>query len=174
MRASAFAPAGFGGREKPAVPGRKIRPFSTPLFPTMGTRADIAQAGRADKFRNLLDLTEQRRGAAETEDDAMKYMITWSERSQGSAIEYENAQKRILDVFRRWEAPPNFKIELFVIRVGDWGGYMLADCDDPVTVHKFCSMLPAFEFQARPVIPIEDAVRGELEVMAWRDGLKIG
>ena len=103
----------------------------------------------------------------------MKYMITWAERSQGSAIEYEKAQKRILDVFRQWEAPANFKIELFVIRVGDWGGYMLADCDDPVTVHKLCSMLPAFEFQARPVIPIEDAVRAELEIMAWRDGLKI-
>ena len=103
----------------------------------------------------------------------MKYMITWMERPQGSAIEYEKAQQRILDVFRRWEAPVNFKIELFVIRVGDWGGYMLADCDDPVTVHKFCSMLPAFEFQARPVIPIEDAVRGDLEIMAWRDGLKI-
>ena len=67
--------------------------------------------------------------------------------------------------------PVNFKIELFVIRVGDWVAIM-ADCDDPVTVHKFCSMLPAFEFEARPVIPIEDAVRGELEVMAWRDGLK--
>jgi hypothetical protein len=53
-------------------------------------------------------------------------------------------------------------------------GNMLADCDDPVAVHKFCSMLPAFEFEARPVIPIEDAVRGELEVMAWRDGLKFG
>jgi hypothetical protein len=39
-------------------------------------------------------------------------------------------------------------------------------------VHKFCSMLPAFEFEARPVISIEDAVRGELEVMAWRDSLK--
>src|SRR5437868_12159501 len=124
---------------------------------------------------NLRDLAEHRRlrSAAEAKDDAMKYMITWSERAQGSAIEYENAQKRILDVFRRWEAPANFKIELFVIRVGDWGGYMLADCDDPITVHKFCSMLPAFEFQARPVIPIEDAVRGELEVMAWRDGLNI-
>ena len=102
----------------------------------------------------------------------MKYMISWNERSQGSAIEYEKAQQRILDVFRQWEAPANFKIELFVIRVGDWGGYMLADCDDPVTVHKFCSMLPAFVFEARPVIPIEDAVRGELEVMAWRDSLK--
>src|SRR5208283_1306786 len=46
----------------------------------------------------------------------MKYMITWMERPQGSAIEYEKAQQRILDVFRRWEAPVNFKIELFVIR----------------------------------------------------------
>jgi hypothetical protein len=49
----------------------------------------------------------------------MKYMITWSERSQGSPIEYENAQKRILEVFTQWKAPDNFKIELFVIRVGD-------------------------------------------------------
>jgi hypothetical protein len=46
-------------------------------------------------------------------------------------------------------APADFNIELLVIRVGDWGGYMMADCDDPVTVHKFCSMLPAFAFEAR-------------------------
>jgi muconolactone delta-isomerase len=93
----------------------------------------------------------------------MKYMITWSERPQGSPIEYENAQKRILDVFTQWKAPANFKIELFVIRVGDWGGYMMLDCDDPLAVHKFCSMLPAFEFEARPVVPVMDAVRVELE-----------
>jgi hypothetical protein len=30
----------------------------------------------------------------------MQYMITWNERQQGSPIEYENAQKRILEVFR--------------------------------------------------------------------------
>ena len=30
---------------------------------------------------------------------------------------------------------------------------------------------PAFEFQARPVVAVEDAVRVELEAMAWRDGL---
>ena len=71
----------------------------------------------------------------------MKYMISWFERPQGSPMEYENAQKRILEVFTQWKAPDNFKIELFVVRVGDWGGYMLVDCDDPLTVHKFCSML---------------------------------
>jgi hypothetical protein len=49
---------------------------------------------------------------------------------------------------------------------------MLVDCDDPLTVHKFCSMLPAFKFEARPVVPVEDAIRVELEAMAYRDGLK--
>ena len=102
----------------------------------------------------------------------MKYMITWNERSQGSPMEYENAQKRILEVFTQWKAPDNFKIEMFVIRVGDWGGYMLLDCDDPLAVHKFCSMLPAFVFEARPVVPVMDAVRVELEAIAFRDGLK--
>jgi hypothetical protein len=53
----------------------------------------------------------------------MKYMISWFERPQGSPMEYENAQKRILEVFTQWKAPDNFKIELFVVRVGDWGGY---------------------------------------------------
>jgi hypothetical protein len=104
--------------------------------------------------------------------DEMKYVISWNERPQGSPAEYENAQKRILEVFGQWKAPANFKIEVFVVRVGEWGGHMLVDCDDPLTVHKFCSMLPAFEFQARPVVAVEEAVRAELEVMAWRDGLK--
>ena len=48
----------------------------------------------------------------------MKYMISWFERAQGSPAEYENAQKRILDVFGQWKAPANFKIEVFVVRVG--------------------------------------------------------
>ena len=50
----------------------------------------------------------------------MKYMISWFERAQGSPAEYENAQKRILDVFGQWKAPANFKIEVFVVRVGEW------------------------------------------------------
>jgi len=33
--------------------------------------------------------------------------------------------------------------------------------------------VPAFEIQARPVIPVEDAVQVELEAIAWRDGLTV-
>jgi len=98
-------------------------------------------------------------------------MITFNERAQGSAIEYENAQKRVLEIFSKWEAPSNFKIELFVVRVGDFGGYLMVDCDDPLEVHKFCSTWPAFEFQARPVVPVMDAVRVEQEAIAFRDSL---
>jgi hypothetical protein len=52
------------------------------------------------------------------------------------------------------------------------GAHMLMECDDLVTIHKFCSMLPAFVFEVHPIIPIDEAVTGELEVIAWRDGLK--
>ena len=58
----------------------------------------------------------------------MKYMITWNERPQGTPIEYENAQNRILEVFSPWKTPANFKIESFVIRVGDCGGYGAGIC----------------------------------------------
>jgi hypothetical protein len=33
-------------------------------------------------------------------------------------------------------------------------------------------MLPAFTFEARPVVHVTDAIRMELEAMAYRDGLK--
>ena len=49
---------------------------------------------------------------------------------------------------------------------------MLVKCDDPLAVHKVCSTFPAFDFQVRPVIAVDDAVRVELEAIAWRDGLK--
>ena len=33
-------------------------------------------------------------------------------------------------------------------------------------------MLPDFSFEARPVVPVMDAVRVELEAITFRDGLK--
>jgi hypothetical protein len=101
----------------------------------------------------------------------MKYLISWSERSQGSALEYENAQKRILGVFRHWEMPSTFKIELFVVCVGHWGGHILVETDDVVSIHRLCSAFPAFSFRVHPVLDIQSAVAAELEAIAWRDGL---
>jgi len=48
---------------------------------------------------------------------------------------------------------------------------MMLDCDDSGAVHKFCSLLPAFVFEGRPVIQIAEAVHIELESIAFRDSL---
>ena len=141
------------------------------MLPTLLLNCMIPSANSVHAKLNIEEPVIRRISAQERR-MPMKYMISWFERPQGSPAEYENAQKRILEVFGQWKAPANFKIELFVVRVGEWGGHMLVDCDDPVAVHKACSTFPAFELQARPVIAVEDAVRVELEAIAWRDGLK--
>ncbi|HEY1806224.1 MAG TPA: DUF3303 family protein [Terracidiphilus sp.] len=102
----------------------------------------------------------------------MKYMINWYERSQGSPADYEDAQKRILDVFGPWKAPDSLKIEHFVIRVGEWGGHMLVESTDLLEIHKLTTLLCSFRFEVYPVVPVADAIRVELEAMAWRDNLK--
>ncbi|MDX8454917.1 DUF3303 family protein [Mesorhizobium sp. VK9D] len=101
----------------------------------------------------------------------MKYMINWNERPQGSAIEYENVQKRILEIFQHWEIPSEAKVHAFVVRVGEWGGSLLLEADDPLVVHKACSTFPAFQFDVRQVVDIQDAVRVEMEAIKWRDEL---
>jgi hypothetical protein len=99
----------------------------------------------------------------------MKYMVTWNERPHGSALEYENAQKRILGLFRHWEMPSSFTLSLFVVRIGEWGGHMVIDTDDAMSLHRLCSTFPAFEFRVNPVLEINDAVQVELEGIAWRE-----
>ncbi|HXJ83076.1 MAG TPA: hypothetical protein VMS64_30870 [Candidatus Methylomirabilis sp.] len=47
---------------------------------------------------------------------------------------------------------------------------MLVDCDDPVAVHKVCSTSPAFEFQARPVMAVENAVRSNSKLLPGATG----
>jgi hypothetical protein len=61
---------------------------------------------------------------------AMKYMVTWNERPMGSAEAYEAAQKRILGVFSQWKMPDNLKVHQFLVRVGEYGGFMCLETDD--------------------------------------------
>ena len=90
----------------------------------------------------------------------MKYMISWFERPQGSPAEYENAQKRILEVFTQWKAPDEFQDRVVRGASGRLGRVYVLDCDDPLAVHKFCSTFPAFVFEARPVVPVDGRCPG--------------
>lgn len=67
-----------------------------------------------------------------------------------------------------------WKIHHFVIRLGEWGGFLLLECNDPPAQHKFRSDFPSFCFEVHQVLDVNEAVRVELEGIAWRDGIAFG
>ena len=103
----------------------------------------------------------------------MKFMLTWHERPMGSAQDYEAAQKRILGVFSQWKMPETLKVHQFLVRVGEFGGFMLIETEDMLAVQKLTSAFPAFQFRVDAVVDIEPAVSAEVEAIVWRDGVKL-
>jgi hypothetical protein len=99
----------------------------------------------------------------------MKYVLTWWERPGGSYADYEAAQKRVLNVFQNWEMPESLDIHQFVVRVGEFGGYMVLDTDNVADVQKLTTTFAVFQFRLEPVMDVMDAVAAEAEGIAWRD-----
>jgi hypothetical protein len=99
----------------------------------------------------------------------MKYVLTWWERPGGSYADYEAAQKRVLNVFQDWEMPESLDIHQFVIRVGEFGGYMVLETDNVADVQKLTTTFAVFQFRLEPVMDVMDAVAAEDEGIAWRE-----
>ena len=99
----------------------------------------------------------------------MKYVLTWWERTGGSYADYEAAQKRVLNVFEPWEMPESLDIQQFVVRVGEFGGYMVLETDNVADVQKLTTTFAVFQFRLEPVMDIMDAVAAEAEAIAWRE-----
>ena len=99
----------------------------------------------------------------------MKYVLTWWERPGGSYADYEAAQKRVLSVFQNWEMPESLDIHQFVVRVGEFGGYMVLETDNVADVQKLTTTFAVFQFRLAPVMDVMDAVAAEAEAIAWRE-----
>jgi hypothetical protein len=98
----------------------------------------------------------------------MKYVISWRERPAASAGDYEAAHDRVLEIFKDWEKPASFSIHQFVIRVGDYGGYMIVETDKPTDIHYFTSFFAVFEFKVELVVDVMDAVAAEVAAIEYR------
>jgi hypothetical protein len=99
-------------------------------------------------------------------------MVTWWERPGGSATDYEEAQKRVLQLFSAWAMPESLTFHQFLVRVGEFGGYAVIETDDPASIHKLTSAFAVFQFRVEPVLDVMDAVAAEAEVIAWRDSVE--
>ena len=99
----------------------------------------------------------------------MKYVISWRERPAASSREYEAAHERILEIFSEdWKMPASFSMLQFVVRVGDYGGYMIVETDKPADIHYVTSVFAAFEFKVEPVVDVMDAVAVEKKAIEYR------
>jgi hypothetical protein len=99
----------------------------------------------------------------------MKYVISWRERPAASASDYEGAHDRVLQIFNKdYKMPASFTIHQFVIRVGDYGGYMVVETENVVDIHYFTSIFAVFEFKVEPVVDVMDAVAVELKAIEYR------
>ena len=99
----------------------------------------------------------------------MKYVISWRERPAASARDYEAAHERVLEIFNKdWKMPSSFSIHQFVVRVGDYGGYMIIETNKPTDIHYVTSVFAVFEFKVEPVVDVMDAVAVELKAIEYR------
>jgi CTP:molybdopterin cytidylyltransferase MocA len=99
----------------------------------------------------------------------MKYAISWRERPAASFRDYEAAQERVLAIFNKdWWMPASLTVHQFVVRVGDYGGYMIVETDQPTDIHYFTSVFAVFEFKVEPVVDVMDAVAVEVQAIEYR------
>ncbi len=98
----------------------------------------------------------------------MKYVISWRERPAASFRDYESAHERVLAIFKDWKMPASITIHQFVVRVGDYGGYMVIETDKPTDIHYFSSAFAVLEFKVEPVVDVMDAVAVEVQAIEYR------
>jgi hypothetical protein len=98
----------------------------------------------------------------------MKYVVTWHERPAASSKDYEAAQERVLAIFKDWQMPASLTIQQFVVRVGEYGGYMIVETDQPTDIHYVTSVFAVFEFNVEPVVDVMDAVAVEVQAIEYR------
>jgi hypothetical protein len=96
-------------------------------------------------------------------------MLTWWERPGDSYAEHEAAQKRILDIFEKWEIPESLTFHQFLVRVGEFGGYAVVETDDLAEIEKAIATYAVFQFRLEPVLDVADAVAAQAEGIAWRE-----
>ena len=68
--------------------------------------------------------------------------------------------------------PESLDIQQFVVRVGEFGGYMVLETDNVADVQKLTTTFAVFQFRLEPVMDVMDAVavkpRGSLGAIRTR------
>jgi hypothetical protein len=101
----------------------------------------------------------------------MKYVLTWKKKRHGTTAEYEDGQRRMLELMRAWRRPESVVIHEFLVTVGEPGGYVVFEADDLAEVHRQTAAFTGLNFHVDPVIDVDEALAAVGMAIEWRDSV---
>jgi len=90
----------------------------------------------------------------------MKYVISWTPREGGSALDNESSSFRFLELLRNWRPKEGTTFHQYVLRIDGDGGFAIVETEDASalasTLYKFS---PHFHYTVYPVVDIDEGRR---------------
>ncbi|AQA04808.1 DUF3303 domain-containing protein [Mycobacterium sp. MS1601] len=103
----------------------------------------------------------------------MKYVMAWTSRLNGSEQDNEDAARRGVELFSKWEAPAGTNFLQFVGRLDGAGGFAVIETDtiDGILdgVSKFG---PLNNFELYPVVDVGDWMAAAQDGVAFRESIR--
>lgn len=102
----------------------------------------------------------------------MKYVIAWKTRLTGSERENEQAARRGIELFSKYEMPSQTTFHQFLGRLDGTGGFAVVETDDPAEVLDGVTKFgPLNEFEVHPVMDYSDWLGVAQEGVAFRESI---
>jgi hypothetical protein len=103
----------------------------------------------------------------------MKYLVSWTYRLNGSAVENEESLRRGLAVFAKWTPPASTTYHQFVGRSDGMGGFAVVETDNPSDLTDVTSKFAFLaDYQIYPVVDIDKSAQSLQEGVEFRDSIQ--
>ena len=95
----------------------------------------------------------------------MLFMLTWEFIDTS-----EDGERRSLEVFSRWQPPEGTEFQAFYGFADHSGGFAIIEADSAAALAQASApFVPWLRFDAKPILPIEDAAAISGSGVAFRD-----
>ncbi|MDF2825680.1 MAG: hypothetical protein K0R68_3088 [Mycobacterium sp.] len=102
----------------------------------------------------------------------MKYVMSWTSRLNGSEKENEEAMRRGVEMFSKWQPPDGTTFHQFVGRMDGAGGFAVIEADNADGILDGVSKFgPLNAFELFPVVDVPDWMAAAQEGVAFRESI---
>ena len=102
----------------------------------------------------------------------MKYVMAFTNRLGGTGKENEEAVRRALGVYTKWQPPSGTTIHQFLGRVDAEGGFAVVETDNAADLLETASkFVPFINYQIYPVVDVGDWAQAVQAGVDFRDSI---